>query len=134
MKGAENMYEEKIMDNTGKINISEEVIAVVAGVASAEVKGVAGMNASLASGITDLLGKKNYAKGVKVSIEEDEVKISVSITVNYGCNIPDVAGEVQEKVKREVETMTSLKVVAVDVFVNAIAMPKPEKATDLSVN
>lgn len=128
------MYEEKVMDNTGKINISEEVIAVVAGVASSEVQGVAGMNASLASGITDLLGKKNYAKGVKVVIEESEVKISVSVTVNYGCNIPDVACEVQEKVKREVETMTSLKVVAVDVYVNAIAMPKVEKSRETSSN
>ncbi len=121
------MYEEKIMDNTGKINISEEVIAVVAGVASSEIAGVAGMNASVSGGISDLLGKKNYAKGVKVSIEGDEVKITVSISVDYGCNVPTVACEVQEKVKREVETMTSLKVVAVDVFVNSIVMPKEEK-------
>lgn len=124
------MYEEKTMDNTGKINISEEVIAVVAGVASSEVQGVAGMNASIAGGISDLLGKKNYAKGVKVAIEDDEVKISVSITVNYGSNIPAVSCEVQEKVKREVETMTSLKVVSVDVYVNSVAMPKEEKSKE----
>lgn len=121
------MYEEKIMDNTGKINISEEVIAVVAGVASSEVAGVAGMNTSISGGISDLLGKKNHAKGVKVAIEGDEVKISVAIAVDYGCNIPTVSCEVQEKVKREVETMTSLKVVAVDVYVNSIVMPKEEK-------
>ncbi len=124
------MYEEKIMDNTGKINISEEVIAVVAGVAASEVSGVAEMNTSLAGGITELLGKKNYSKGVKVVIEEDQVKISLSVTVCYGCNIPDVATEVQEKVKREVETMTSLNVTNVDVLVNGIAMPKAEKAKE----
>ena len=124
------MYEESVMNNTGKINISEEVIAVVAGVASSDVKGVAAMNTSIVGGISDLLGKKNHAKGVKVLMEDEQVKISVSITVDYGCNIPAVSCEVQEKVKREVETMTSLNVTAVDVYVNAIAMPKVEKPKD----
>lgn len=121
------MYEEKALDNTGKINISEEVIAVVAGVASLEVQGVANMCTTITEGITDFFGKKNYSKGVKAVIGEDEVKISVSITVDLGCNIPTVASEVQEKVKREVETMTSLHVSSVDVYVNGIAMPKTEK-------
>ena len=121
------MYEENIMNDTGKINISEEVIAVVAGVASSEVKGVECINTSIVGGISDLLGKKNHAKGVKVLMEEEQVRISVSISVEYGCNIPEVACEVQEKVKREVETMTSLNVTAVDVFVNTIVIPKTEK-------
>ena len=121
------MYEEKVMDNTGKINISEEVIAVVAGVAASEVSGVAEMNTSLAGGITELLGKKNYSKGVKVVIEEDQVKISLSVTVNYGCNIPEVATEVQEKVKNALETMTGLTVTAIDVHFLAIAMDKKAK-------
>ncbi len=121
------MYEEKIMNNTGKINISEEVIEVVSGVASLDVKGVAGMSASLTEGITDLLGKKNYSKGVKAVIEGNEVKITVSVTVDFGCNIPSVASEVQEKVKREVETMTGLNVTSVDVFVSNISIPKQEK-------
>ena len=123
------MYEEKIMDNAGKINISEEVISVVAGVASSEVKGVAGMCNPI-GGISEFFGKKNYSKGVKAVIEENEVKISVSISVDHGCNIPDVATKVQEKVKREVETMTSLNVTAVDVYVNAVVLPKDEKAKD----
>lgn len=123
------MYEEKIMDNTGKINISEEVISVVAGVASSEVKGVAGMCNPI-GGLSEFFGKKNYSKGVKAVIEENDVKISVSIIVNHGCNIPKIAAEVQEKVKREVETMTSLNVTAVDVYVNSIAMPKEEKPKD----
>ena len=124
------MYEENIMDNAGKINISEEVIAVVSGVAASEVKGVSGMSNSLAGGITDLIGKKNYSKGVKVNIDGNEVKISIAITVDFGVNIPAVACEVQDKIKREVETMTSLNVVAVDVSVNALAMPKTEKGKE----
>lgn len=124
------MYEEKNIDTTGKINISDEVIAVVSGVASLEVKGVASMCTTLAEGITDLFGKKNYSKGVKAVIDGEDVKISVSITVDFGCNIPAVACEVQEKVKREVETMTGLNVTAVDVYVNGVAMPKTEKTKD----
>ena len=120
------MYEEKIMDNTGKVNISEEVISVVAGVASSEVQGVAGMCNPI-GGLSEFFGKKNYSKGVKAVIEENNVKVSLSISVNYGCNIPAVATEVQEKVKREVETMTSLNVTSVDVYVNAIMLPKEEK-------
>lgn len=124
------MYEEKSIDTTGKINISDEVIAVVSGVASLEVQGVTSMCTTFAEGITDFFGKKNYSKGVKAVIEGEDVKISVSITVDFGCNIPVVACEVQEKVKREVETMTGLNVTAVDVYVNGISMPKAEKPKD----
>ena len=123
------MYEENVINNTGKINISEEVIAVVAGVATSEVKGIVGLCNPI-GGISEFFGKKNYSKGVKVVLEENDVKISLSVTVEFGCNIPDVASEVQEKVKREVETMTSLNVTAVDVYVNAIAMNKEEKDKD----
>ncbi len=121
------MYEEKSIDNIGKINISEEVIAVVSSVASLDVPGVASMCTTLVEGITDFFGKKNYSRGVKSVIEGEEVKISVFITVDFGCHIPTVSCEVQEKVKREVETMTSLNVTAVDVYVNGISMPKTEK-------
>lgn len=125
------MYDEKdSMDKTGNINISEEVIAVVAGVAASEINGVAGMCTSFTGGLTDFFGKKNYSKGVKVELTEDTVKISVSITVDYGCKIPDVAWEVQEKIKHEVENMTSMSVLSVDVYVNGIALPKEEKTKE----
>ena len=125
------MYDEKdSMDKTGNINISEEVIAVVAGVAASEINGVAGMCTSFTGGLSDFFGKKNYSKGVKVELTEDTVKISVSITVDYGCKIPDVAWEVQEKIKREVENMTSMSVLSVDVYVNGIALPKEEKTKE----
>ncbi len=124
------MYEEKSIDNVGKINISEEVIAVVSSVASLEVPGVSSMCTTLVEGITDFFSKKNYSRGVKSVIEGEDVKISVFITVDFGCHIPTVSCEVQEKVKREVETMTSLNVTAVDVYVNGVAMPKAEKSKD----
>ena len=64
------------------------------------------------------------------SYPEECVKISVSIIVEYGCNIPDVSWEVQEKIKREVENMTSMNVTAVDVYVEGISLPKPEKVKE----
>lgn len=122
------MYDEKdYVINSGNINISEEVIAVVAGVAASEIKGVFGMCTSFTGGLSDLFGKKNYSKGVKVELIEGKVKVSVSLTLEYGCKIPDVAWEVQEKVKHEIENMTSMEVVAVDVYVNAVVFPKTEK-------
>lgn len=124
------MYEEKSVDNVGKINISEEVIAVVSSVASLDVSGVSGMCTTLVEGISDFFTKKNYSRGVKVVIDGEDVKIAVFIVVDFGCHIPTVSCEVQEKVKREVETMTSLNVTAVDVHVNGIAMPKAEKSKD----
>lgn len=123
------MYDEKEpIISSGSINISEEVIAVVAGVAASEVSGVSGMCTSFTGGLTDLFGKKNYSKGVKVELTDGKVKVSVSLTLEYGCKIPDVAWEVQEKIKREIENMTGMEVTAVDVYVNAIAFPKLEKA------
>ena len=86
------------------------------------------MCTSFTGGLTDLFGKKNYSKGVKVELTDGKVKVSVSLTLEYGCKIPDVAWEVQEKIKREIENMTGMEVTAVDVYVNAIAFPKLEKA------
>lgn len=125
------MYDEneKAIES-GNVHISEEVIAIVAGVAAADVKGVAGMCTTLTGGIAEFFGKKSHAKGVKIEMTEEHVTIGISITVEYGCKIPDVAWEVQERVKREVENMTGLDVVAVDVYVNGIAIPKQEEPAD----
>lgn len=118
--------ENATVEAIGKVNISEEVIAIVSGVASMEVKGVHGMCNTLSGGIAELLGKKSLSKGVKVELTENDTRIAVSLIVDFGCKIPDVAWEVQEKVKREVENMTGLTVLAVDVYVNAVHFPKEE--------
>jgi len=114
------------IQSIGNIKISEEAVAIVAGVAATEVNGVSGMCATIAGGIAELLGKKSFAKGVKVEITEQTVFIAISLVVQYGSKIPDVAWEVQEKVKHAVESMTGLEVTAVDVFVNGIDLPKLE--------
>lgn len=114
-------------ETLGNIRISEEVVATVAGLAAAEVKGVAGMSNNLASGIYDLIGKKNLSKGVKVDINEQEVMIDLFIVVEYGSRIPEVAWEIQEKVKKSVETMTGLNASKINIHIQGVKIEKETK-------
>ena len=110
----------EIVEDDG-IEISGDVIAVIAGVAVSEVQGVYGMAGSFAGGISEVLsGKKNLAKGIKVDKEDEKVKIDVNIIVEYGSRIPDVAFEIQNRVKKAVENMTGLVVEEVNVHVQGV--------------
>ena len=107
-------------ENEGR-QISNDVIAVIAGVAVSEVPGVSGMAGGFAGGISEVFsGKKNLAKGIKVDATETEAKIDVNIIVEYGTRIPDVAFEIQNRVKKAVENMTGLKVEEVNVHVQGV--------------
>ena len=113
--------DEEIKTENEGIQISSDVVAVIAGVAVSEVQGVSGMSGGFAGGITEVLsGKKNLAKGIKVEINEDTAKIDVNIIVEYGSRIPDVAFEIQNRVKKSVENMTGLKVEEVNVHVQGV--------------
>lgn len=121
-ENVENVNEEISVetDNNG-IKISSDVVSVIAGVAVSEVTGVYGMAGGFAGGISEVLsGKKNLSKGIKVEVGEKETKIDVNIIVEYGTRIPDVAFEIQNRVKKAVETMTGLKVVEVNVHVQGV--------------
>ena len=111
---------------TGSVNISNDVVSIVASLAASSVKGVSGMVSSMSGGIAELLGKKNMSKGVKVSVSDKDVTLNLSIIVEYGAKIPDVAWEIQEKVKSEVEAMTGLNVIAVNVSVEGVNVPKSD--------
>lgn len=124
MENVENLNEEILIEeqNNNGIRISDDVVSVIAGVAVSEVPGVAGMAGGFAGGITEVLsGKKNLSKGIKVEVGEKEAKIDVNIIVEYGTRIPDVAFEIQNRVKKAVETMTGLKVIAVNVHVQGVS-------------
>lgn len=111
----------EITENEG-IQISNDVIAVISGVAVSEVQGVSSMAGGFAGGISEVLsGKKNLAKGIKVDKDENKVKIDVNIIVEYGTRIPDVAFEIQNRVKTSVENMTGLKVEEVNVHVQGVS-------------
>ena len=108
-------------DNTESIQIADDVVAIIAGKAVSEVSGVAGMSGGFAGGISEVLsGKKNLSKGIKVDVSEKEAKIDVNIIVEYGVRIPDVAFEIQNRVKKAVEAMTGLKVSIVNVHVQGV--------------
>ncbi len=122
--------EEEITINEGEnsIEISDDVVAVISGMAASEVSGVAEMAGGFAGGISEVLsGKKNLAKGIKVEIlDNKEARIDVNIIVEYGARIPDVAFEIQKRVKKSVENMTGLSVLEVNVHVQGVSMAQLE--------
>lgn len=119
------MEEEMKDSELGIIKISDEVVGIIAGIAASEIKGVVGMSSGIVGGISQILsGKKNLAKGVKINIEEESASIELYLVIEYGLRIPDIASKVQENVKNTVEALTGLKVSAVNVFVQNVALPK----------
>ena len=114
----------------GKIEIAPEVIEVIAGLATVEVDGVAGMSGGISSGIAELLGRKNLSKGVKVEVGQREAAVDVSIIVQYGRKIPEISAEIQRNVKRSIEMMTGLNVVEVNVHIHDVHFKTAEKPDD----
>ena len=125
------MEEKELMEEKkDTLKISDEVVAVITGVAASETEGVFSVGTgSFASGWTELLGgKKNNAKGIKVVMGEGTVTIEIQLVVKYGVRITDVAASVQENVKNAVEEMTGFTVEKVDVRVVGIkAAPEVKK-------
>jgi uncharacterized alkaline shock family protein YloU len=118
---------EKKEGSLGSIRIADEVVSIIAGLAATEIEGIAGMSGGLVGGIAEMLGKKNFAKGVKVEVGEKEAAVDLYIIVKYGVRIPDVAIAVQENVKKAIETMTGLSVVEVNIHVQGVGFPETEK-------
>lgn len=120
-------------NSVGIIRIADEVVSIIAGLAATEVNGIAGMSGGIAGGIAEILGKKNFAKGVKVEVGEKEAAVDLYIIVEYGVRIPDVALTVQENVKKAIENMTGLNVVEVNVHVQGVGFPEDNKVEDTRV-
>lgn len=107
-------------DDIGYIEVADEVIAIVASLAALDVPGVLEMSTGFREGINNFLGKKSPAKGVRVAVTGKSCRISVYVTVEYGCNIPEVAMKLQKKVKRAVEDMTEYDAEFVDVHIEGV--------------
>ena len=117
----EENLDEISVEGNDTIKISNEAVATYAGIAISEISGVYEMAGSFAGGITEALsGKKNHTKGIKVDVGDKNAKIDVNIIVEYGARIPDVAFEIQTRVKKSVENMTGLKVLEVNVHVQGV--------------
>ncbi|MGI6199464.1 MAG: Asp23/Gls24 family envelope stress response protein [Christensenellales bacterium] len=127
MSEQENVGLEVIQSNSGTVTYADDVIATIAGLAAAEIEGVAGMSGGMVEGIGELLGRKNLTKGVRVEVGQQEAAVDLNLVVAYGSTIHQVCRDVQENVRKAIETMTGLKVVEVNVNVLGISVPKPEK-------
>lgn len=107
----------------GTVNISEEVVAAIAALAISEVEGVYGLSSSFTD-LKEMLGRKNMSKGVKLTIEEEIVTVECYVVITYGYEIPVVAAAIQDSVISSVESMTGLKVAAVNVDICGISAAK----------
>ncbi|MDB5084327.1 MAG: Asp23/Gls24 family envelope stress response protein [Bacilli bacterium] len=117
-------------EDMGHVKIANEVIEIIAGLAATEVHGVAGMAGGVVGGIADLLGRKNLSKGVKVEVGQKQCAVDVSIVAEYGVKIPEIATEIQNNVKRAIESMTGLEVVEVNVHIVGVQFAQDERETD----
>ncbi len=125
---SENKVQEPLIGESesayGSIHISEEAVATIVRMAADQVEGIAHAPLSMASGFTEKLGKKNPAKGVKVELTEQDVKIALYIYVDYGVKIPKLAMDLQKEVRQAVQMMTGLSVKEVNIYVQGISFEK----------
>lgn len=118
-------------EGLGEIRISSEVVSVIASNAAMEIKGVASLGGGIANNISQVLGRKNPFKGIKVEVSENrEVNIDLHIVVEYGARIPDVAWKIQERIKQNVESMTGLHVNEINIHVQGVSFEKDTKKTE----
>ena len=121
MENKEEIVQEEMNEiEENGIKIADDVIATIAGKAAMEVSGVYSMAGGFAGGISEVFGKKNYTKGIKVDNSEKGLKIDVNIIVEYGARIPDVAYEIQNRVKKSIENMTGLTIEEVNVHIQGV--------------
>lgn len=125
-----NIIEEiTVEEETGKVNISDDVVAAISGIAAGEIDGVAGMAGGAFNAISEKFGaKKSPQKGVKVAVTAEGAVIDLYIVVKFGVRIPELAWEVQENVKNSVESMTGINVLKVNVRVEGVSFEKEKPA------
>ena len=109
-------------DQVGDVRVADEVVAIIAGLATTEVEGVSSMAGNITNEIVSKLGMKNLSKGILVEVVENEVKVDVAINISYGYSIPEVSSKVQDKVKTAIENMTGLNVAVVNVRIASVDM------------
>ena len=109
-------------DQVGDVRVADEVVAIIAGLATTEVEGVSSMAGNITNEMISRLGMKNLSKGILVEVMENEVKVDVAINISYGYSIPEVSSKVQDKVKTAMENMTGLNVAVVNVRIASVDM------------
>ena len=118
-RSTHKLYEK---EKIGAVQIADEVVAIIAGLAATEVEGVDSMAGNITNELVGKLGMKNLSKGVKVDVTEEHVSVDLSLNIRYGYNIPSVSEQVQEKVSTAIENMTGLTVLDVNVKIAGVNM------------
>ena len=110
--------------NMGQVQIADEVVAIIAGLAATEVEGVASMACNITNELVSKLGKKSLSKGIRVKVEDGIVNVNVALNIAYGYSVPKTCKKVQEKVKAAIENMTGLEVEKVDIQIANVSISK----------
>ena len=111
-------------DKIGEVQIADEVVAIIAGLAATEVEGVDSMAGNITNELVGRLGMKNLSKGVKVDVLDTSVSVDLTLTMEYGYSIPEVCAQVQDRVKSAIENMTGLSVIDVNVKIAGVNIDK----------
>lgn len=116
------MAENTIIDSykNGKVNIADDVIGVISTIAASEIKGIKALTGTFQDDVLEMIGKKNFNKGIHIEMNNNVVLVELSVIVDYGTKIHEIAREVQENVKLAIESMTGLEVAAVNVNIEGI--------------
>ena len=116
-RSSHKVYEK---EQIGEVQIADEVVAIIAGLAATEVEGVDSLAGNMSNELISKLGMKNLSRGVKVDVTEEHVSVHMSLNLKYGVSIPKVCEMVQEKVKNAIENMTGLNVLDVNIKIAGI--------------
>ncbi|MDD2980473.1 MAG: Asp23/Gls24 family envelope stress response protein [Hespellia sp.] len=125
-KEERNTYTIQSDAELGDVQIADEVVAIIAGLAATEVDGVASMAGNITNELISKLGMKNLSKGVKVDVLEGVVTVSLALNLKYGYSIMEISAKVQERVKSAIENMTGLEVADVNIKIAGVDMETEE--------
>jgi len=109
------------------IIFADDVIATIAALAVSEVEGVSGMSGGVVEGITEILGKKSYTKGVKVKVTQTDASVDISVSIKYGYKLIEVCNKILLEVRNAIESMTGLRVIDIKVLVSSITVDTAEQ-------
>ncbi|WP_147802870.1 Asp23/Gls24 family envelope stress response protein [Alkalicoccus halolimnae] len=120
-------------NDLGKVEISPDVIEIIAGLAASEIEGVAHLRGNFASGVAERLGRKStHGKGVKAELDDEGFSLDVYLVTNYGSSIPEVGRQVQENIIQTLKTMTAIDVLSVNIHVTAVEFEGKENPSEPS--
>lgn len=119
-----NTYQINANSKVGEVQIADEVVATIAGLAATEVEGVAAMSGNITNELVSKLGMRNLSKGVRIEVDSNSVSVDLVLTLEYGYSIPNTSKQVQEKVKSAIESMTGLTVSSVNIRIAGVNIDK----------